>query len=303
MTDRRVLYTALSISLLIHLLFGVVALMITVMVSQDVPEYMELSFGQPELTRPLPPTVDQPKPSVTEAQPVENTTPPPKTEPRPEPKPAQPKPQPQQTAALKKVETTPVKVDPAPAEPQPDEVIHSTQPKKFDPSMRFQQQQSESKTPAFNQLDTDKQVATMDKSTDLSTPATNSTANTDKGQLIASSADEKETSGVPGESNRQTGPTVPIGNTNLPVEIDIDMKGRDVLYREFKTRQEITREGFVEFKIVIGADGSVTDVSLVKRGDPAAEAAGFEWIKKWKFTPNENVETQEGRVKIYTKLQ
>jgi TonB family protein len=69
-------------------------------------------------------------------------------------------------------------------------------------------------------------------------------------------------------------------------------------------KYEVQEEGDVTFEFQIGADGSVELVKAVGVvSKPGLRDAGIAAIKKWKFTPSENGETQRVRVTIKFRLR
>ncbi|OQY26833.1 MAG: hypothetical protein B6244_12660 [Candidatus Cloacimonetes bacterium 4572_55] len=314
MADRRLLYTSMIISIIIHLIFSIFALLITVMMTPDIPEFIDMTFGQPQTVRSISkpsPVLETPLPHVAAAsnpipdQPKVDRNPPPKVKSE-----IPPQPKPQDKPAPAKVESNPVKVTVPEASPtQLEESV--AMPSK--PNPKFERPTTRHSATDHTGLlsDDEKTIPSVADSENYPsyTPSgdkQNDRSNDDStgGGLVAATVGEKGGVDAPAMNDGRIGPPAPVGNTNLPIEIDVDVTGRRALNKNFPNiSDQITREGFVKFTIVLAPDGTVEKIRLAKRGDPAVEAAGLESIKKWRFTPIEGGTSQEGTITIYSKLR
>ncbi len=299
MSDRRLLYRVLGISFLIHLLLLLVALLIPVMNYQQISEYIELSYGLPDLAESATPNAAAEDPKFVGQKATEEITPAPKEEPKqttPEPPPTKPK-----KTAASEVETTPVKIEPVPIQAKSEEKIVVPK-KKFDASERFKNQQKSSSQDALSPVTEEKKTTAFDDNND--TAITTTEFDTEKGLLAANIDDgEKTNSGLPAVDSDKSSPTPPAGNTNLPVIIS-DLKGRRPIHRPFPKQVEgLTRESTIEFVFLVAPDGSVSNVRPVRRGDPVLQNVSIDALKKWRFNPVEATEPLEVKIRVSPQLQ
>ncbi len=297
--DSRDMHVGLIISTIFHLLLLIAALMLTVLKPEPLPQFIEMSFGQPE------PAQGNSQPIIeASSQPVvEEVAQPEPTAAIEQAAPAQPTPQPATPAkpALQQPSLVSTPTSAAPSE----ETITQPPKKKVDPKTRFTNtasgtaagttgDPSDSKLESGNFNDNDKSLPT----------ATGDTST--KGQIgVDSDANSGPVSaGGSNDGAPRSGPTTPQGNTNLPVDIVSDLAGRAIIYQPFPQRiQGLTRDNVVEFIFTVNPDGTVRDIRPVKKGDPALEKASIDAFKQWRFNAANSENLLEVRVRVRSKLE
>lgn len=319
MEDRRLMWSALLISLLIHILLGVMTLVITVMVRQEIPEFIEMSYGQwqpietkARMVKPqTPPTTTLPQPTAeppivkpSPQRPVEKQA----TQTKPAPQTPARQPQTQPATPQTQPATTPVKVAPPVAEAKPDEKIVMPT-KKFSAQDRFKNQDNKL-TDTSGLLTGDKTAGTVsDQIPTLSDTKPSPTIQTDKeaGDLFTTTdaGSTKETFGIPTAGPERPGAFVPSGSTLDPVEIISDTKGRMPVEQPFPSRVEgLSKDTTIEVAFLVKPDGSVYAIRPIKKGDPVLEQVSLEYLKKWVFPPDFSTdEPLEVRVRVTSQLQ
>ena len=319
MEDRRVFWGAIGISLLLHLFFLLLSLVITVLMTQEIPEFIEMSYGRPQLVATNTQMIRSIEQPASQQTPVENpsttkqTTAPTQqvetprqqvNKPAQQVQPRKTESSPQKQVTPSNQATTPVKMDPAPAKSNNDEQV-VIPPKKFDAQDRFKNQE---KRLTGSQL-----LDGKDKNSDVIAEAGSDVASTtsildkEKETGVFTNSDTEKNDGTNGSSltgPSKPGPTVPSGNSDLPYQILSDLKNRKIISRPFPKRvDDLTKDSIVEIVFSVKSDGTVFNIRPVKKGDPVLEQVSMDAFKNWLFEPTNNPDPLEVRIRVYSKLQ
>jgi TonB family protein len=80
-------------------------------------------------------------------------------------------------------------------------------------------------------------------------------------------------------------------------------KDRKPIYEILPPSSMVKSEAHVKISFSVLSDGSISNINLIKKGDPELDALTIEYFRKWKFNQATDNQTQQGSITFIYKLK